>query len=1098
MKKIKLIGAISLASIGVIVAGSLPLSSYIQYQNYLAGIDVAGNKSTDSANENDKGSNIVEQNVLVSITAKLKDGVRYFDNYRAEPKKDDFDVVATYQKGSVTEEETIYGDQFEMVVPENFRTEGGVITFSFKGKSAQLAIELVKVALETIKVTKKPYIIYYKEGEKLQIDGIQFQAYNNDGSEAKVDANQIVADEHELVAGQKEGFVALKGNPEVKGSFPITVVSSEDYDQGKIVSVEVTDGDPILKEGQKISEIDFSDTELTAVYSCGNRRPVNPSDLDVSGGDKAVAFGDKVFAYVKDKKGGKNSKLEVQIVKELPLDSNISLIGFEKKSNQTTYMRKNDGSIAESENSDILSATDVAGEKKVVVKFDSAYFIKADMTIDVAFSNPQATSSGYLSSSKVANKEFSLKVNGIFKTIKKDVVTKEVSDPDKNKASMIFQTLNLKEIDLNKGENTLELSLIGEDSGSISLKSLSLGAKGESPLYDFPEYQATKTLVKENSGSIDDIKYTAFNDKKKCTGYNTNVSGEKKLTSLYSSFIDGGYYYTYMGSFDGTQSGFVKYELDSLEPVLYQEVHKWTDGKENWGLLGDITDIDEDRFAFISSTNLSKTQEILFYNKSNLKPTGEKVEVNFDWELNAKGLSYNKSLERFAVYAGNETRFFSNDGTFLYKRGEFSWGTIPSYTDGEGKVLNGDVSGLSGNDDFIIATTYTTNTYKYKMCVIDWEGNELYSMPESEDSCYTFDEKSSTLSWEYWEFGDPKYLPWQNRMNQVIMDGDEAYLVGCKYYTGFFLLKPKFSASFYKRVDTSILGGYVEKASSEKKTPNYTSSLSNNGKQIIFNVPNPNDKTQQLEMKHISSTVECNGEIYASYSSADGKWACIAKLTETNGIFEVEKHSEAVELLETEGNGWFKTNQIFVKDDVIGLVNSWKGTIINFDSETLERSDKGITSFEGINGKINLVSYNPDKKRYAVLLENNDLYVADEDGKALGGPILNVSKPEDTTPADNPPDVLLRQISTDSDYIYFLYGQDGCLHTWINIVDWEGNKIGTASIPLNGKIDANNIRPESFFVKDGSLYVSVRVEFKNDGQYIYKVDLDQSIFDVAA
>ncbi|HBN00326.1 MAG TPA: hypothetical protein DD384_03730, partial [Firmicutes bacterium] len=166
MKKIKLIGAISLASIGVIVAGSLPLSSYIQYQNYLAGIDVAGNKSTDSANENDKGSNIVEQNVLVSITAKLKDGVRYFDNYRAEPKKDDFDVVATYQKGSVTEEETIYGDQFEMVVPENFRTEGGVITFSFKGKSAQLAIELVKVALETIKVTKKPYIIYYKEGEK--------------------------------------------------------------------------------------------------------------------------------------------------------------------------------------------------------------------------------------------------------------------------------------------------------------------------------------------------------------------------------------------------------------------------------------------------------------------------------------------------------------------------------------------------------------------------------------------------------------------------------------------------------------------------------------------------------------------------------------------------------------------------------------------------------------------------------------------------------------------------------------------------------------------------------------------------------------------
>ncbi len=1098
MKKIKLIGAISLASIGVIVAGSLPLSSYIQYQHYLAGIDASGNKSNDSTNGSESKSSGVEQNTLISITAKLKDGIRYFDNYRAEPKKDDFDVAAVYQNGGSTKEETIYGDQFEMVVPENFRTEGGSIIFNFKGKSTEVKINLVKVALETIKVTKNPYIIYYKEGERLQIDGIQFQAYNNDGSEAKVDLNQIVAEDKELVAGQKEGFVTLKHNSNVKGSFPITVVSKENYDQGNIVSVEVTNGEPTLKEGQNVSEIDFSKTELTAVYACGNRRVVNPIDLDVSGSDKAVCFGDKVSVNVKDKKGEKSSKLWVKIVKELPFDSNVSITGFEKKINQTTYMRKDDGSVSESENSDIISANDTADEKKIEIKFDSAYFIKSDVLIDVAFSNPQETSSGYLSSSKVANREFSLKINGVSKVIKKDVIIKEVSDSDKNKASMIFQRLNLKEVDLNKGQNVLELSLIGENSGSISLKNFSLAAKGEQPLYTLPEYQVTKTLVNEDPQSIADINYSAFNDKKECTGYDTKVSGEKALTSMYSSFIDGGYYYTYMGSFDGTQSGFVKYELDSLEPVLYQEVHKWTDGTENWGMLGDISDIDEDRFAFISSTNHSKTQEIVYYSKNTLKPTGEKVELRYDWELNAKGLAYNKSLERFAVYAGGETRFFSKDGTFLYKRGEFSWGTIPSYTNQEGNVLAGETSGLSGNDDFIIATTFTTNTYKYKMCILDWDGNELYSMPEGGDSCYSFDVSTSKLSWEYWPFGDPAYLPWQNRINQVVMDGDDAYLVGCKYYTGFFLLKTKFNASFAKRVDSSILGGYVEKAASEKKTPNFTSSLSNNGKQIIFSVPNPNDKTQQLEMKYICSTVESNGDVYASYSTNDGKWGCVAKLKETNGIYDVEKHSDAVELTEEEGNNWFKSNQIFVKDNVIGLVNSWKGTIINFDLETLKKTDKGITSFEGINGKINLVSYNPDKKRYAVLLENNDLYIADENGKALGGQILNISKPEDTTPADNPSDVLLRQLYTDSDYIYFLYGQDGCLHTWINIVDWDGNKVGTASIPLNGKIDANNIRPESIFIKNGSLYISVRVAFKNEGHYIYKVDLDQAIFNTAS
>ena len=102
-KKIEKISLICAFSALVITLGAIPLGSYLCYNAYVDKINA--NKPSSSSKPTEE---IPTDPVLIKIEARLKNGFKYFDNGKANPTKDDFEVVGIYSIGKdKTIEETI-------------------------------------------------------------------------------------------------------------------------------------------------------------------------------------------------------------------------------------------------------------------------------------------------------------------------------------------------------------------------------------------------------------------------------------------------------------------------------------------------------------------------------------------------------------------------------------------------------------------------------------------------------------------------------------------------------------------------------------------------------------------------------------------------------------------------------------------------------------------------------------------------------------------------------------------------------------------------------------------------------------------------------
>ena len=94
--------------------------------------------------------------VLESITVGLKEGVQYFKNDLAEPKPEDFLVVANYTLEGEPYSEELNVGQFSFTVENDFYSVGGDIKITFKNKSEILHVDLIPVKIETLSVTQNP------------------------------------------------------------------------------------------------------------------------------------------------------------------------------------------------------------------------------------------------------------------------------------------------------------------------------------------------------------------------------------------------------------------------------------------------------------------------------------------------------------------------------------------------------------------------------------------------------------------------------------------------------------------------------------------------------------------------------------------------------------------------------------------------------------------------------------------------------------------------------------------------------------------------------------------------------------------------------
>ena len=225
--------------------------------------------------------------VLESISVQLKEGVRYFKNDLAEPKAEDFVVMANYTLDGVPYSEEIEASRFSISTEPDFYAVGGDVKVTFKGKVEAINIELIPVKIESLNITQSPYTVKYQTGSTFDANGLIISAVYNDGSTKVIPTDKYVIDtEKTLVAGDSSVSVSYTEGEETKFvDVPIGVVDV--LDNGTVTKLIIT-SDAVVEAGSKLSTTQM---EINAVYESGNRLPLDKSKYVVSGSDTVARFG---------------------------------------------------------------------------------------------------------------------------------------------------------------------------------------------------------------------------------------------------------------------------------------------------------------------------------------------------------------------------------------------------------------------------------------------------------------------------------------------------------------------------------------------------------------------------------------------------------------------------------------------------------------------------------------------------------------------------------------------------------------------------------------------------------------------------------------
>lgn len=224
--------------------------------------------------------------VLESISAELKEGVKYFKNDLADPKAEDFKVVANYTLEGQPYSEEIDSGKFNVTTNTDFYSVGGEIKITYKNKTTVVNVELIPVKLESITVSKKPYKVLYQTGSTFDSEGMIITAVYNDGSTKIIPAEKYVVDNKQLGLSDKEVAISYTEGNETKTAM-VSITVSDVVNDGAIVDI-VLAGDAIVNAGSKLSDTDM---EINAIYESGNRKRLSKEEYAVSTGDVVAKFG---------------------------------------------------------------------------------------------------------------------------------------------------------------------------------------------------------------------------------------------------------------------------------------------------------------------------------------------------------------------------------------------------------------------------------------------------------------------------------------------------------------------------------------------------------------------------------------------------------------------------------------------------------------------------------------------------------------------------------------------------------------------------------------------------------------------------------------
>ena len=412
--------------------------------------------------------------VLESLSVQLKEGVKYFNNGLAEPKADDFIVVANYTLDGVPYSEEVPAGKFSVSTAPGFYAVGGNINVSYKGKTEVYSVELTPIKIETLSITQNPYTVKYQTGATFDVEGLIISAIYNDGSTKVIPTDKYEVDtQTQLATTDSSVTVGYTEGGETKTvAVPIGVVDV--LDNGAVTKLILT-GDAIVQSGDKLSNMQM---DLNAVYESGNRLPLDKAKYVVSDGDTIAKLGK---AYTVSVSYIENPEVSIStgvIVRSTLQGENGTRVGGSQKSEAEyavidgviTSLGKNTSFAG-----DFTKAVLAGNEGSLTFTVTSESDVIGNFAIRCAnsyccYANGVDASDGYVMKPLQINTIMDLIVNGQEIAIPDSVVLKG-SGPHNGYGPLfnIYYDIDLGNIALEPGDNTIKIKFKHSTAGAANI-----------------------------------------------------------------------------------------------------------------------------------------------------------------------------------------------------------------------------------------------------------------------------------------------------------------------------------------------------------------------------------------------------------------------------------------------------------------------------------------------------------------------------------------------------------------------------------------------------------------------------------------------------
>ena len=1036
----KLLKILTISAAGVVVvstAAGVMLGSYSSYLEYY-------NKKMDYISEQKYLNSLPLE--LLSIDAELKDNVYYYDNGRANPVVDDFQVTAHFTEKGKNFDSILMSSDYSITVPSDFATNGGKIGVSYTftpedsgssetesdtseegpkevTKTTEVDVSLTAVKISYLTLVENPYRVYYSDEMPFDKEGMSVKVTYNDGSYKIVDTSLLnVETNGNLTVDTVAAKVSYKeGDTTIYLDVPVSVDSASEYSDGTIISISA-EGDVVINEGETI-ETASNNIKVRAKYANGNRLILSSDEYTITSNIAEASF-------------QKNCILTIAL-KDSSVSTKFAATTGNLKNASNTHTG---GTVTEEEgyingSKEKVTSTVVTGATSYEYSVDLTYVAKASFVVRLA---------------NLADEDISLGENIVLNVNDIDIPLSNSVKLTGTKGLYDLTDISLPALVFKSGTNNIKVTINDDVKDKIAVNSFNMFTKYDGIIYSsMDEYMGAVA----KSGSTFDATLDRIVDWNSTNGkYNHGLC------------TDGTYIYGTFTNYESLRGMWIK-KFDKDGNLLATSAK--TDSLFKEACAG-ISYYDGKLFLFKDGGGYAHINVADFVDGASFTVDSDTSLLPFEGfeSKTIRDVYFSPSYQKFAVLEGSTITTFDKN---FKKIKSFN----PSITGNYGNIMR-----MSGSSEYILVNYSANSIYTPAVAVYDYDGNRAgqFIVPNDEENIGV-EEYSLNLSGT-------------NTQGLTYLDGVFYYSMICFGQSSITDSNTIFSAKVKEvsdRIESKFtFGEYISACADQYE-------ISTSASPVAGTIGAVGDDVTGYHMG----------------MATDGKYIYASKNTGGNGnsvLYKIDPETWQV----VEKSATFSTqlpegytqsddnSQIMVKDGKIYVVvypDEDKCKVLSLETNKLNGGTPTLDSlpFEGkTSSRVRSFYYSDVTSQYAVIDDDRKLYFFDDNGD-LAKEAITLKYGASKYP---------RSITGDDKYVYISYCANYQATLPIEVYTLNGEYIGTPEIPgislgkkTNGKDDYGYNIQSMVCYKDNFYAGVCSWESGLSGLHIWKTSMDNTTFD---